>query len=147
MKAVRRSMSGVAACILALAIATPATATAAAATYHGVFVGPVEYGCVAPAATASGTWNVTTRGDTATMTVNIQLDGKHHVAFGGTFPTATATGETFAIETTTLAGPLRVSLDGDALTYRIEPYDLSAYGGISCPGGVTYSGLLSRGGG
>jgi hypothetical protein len=122
-----------------------ATASAApTTTYHGIFSGPVVYtGCTStpPTAIASGTWSVALHGTTdATVTVNIFVNGEHHVSFGGTVPqVAPGNGQTFAVAIPTLAGPLPVSLTGETFVYRIAPYDLS---GITCRS-VTYSGTLT----
>ncbi len=135
--------------VLAAALVTPAVAAGGVATYHGVFSGPVEFEvCTTPPpepAVASGTWNVVVRGDQATVSFNIFVDGRHHVSFGGPVTTTEAgPGETFAILIPTGAGPLRVSLAGTAFTYDIQPYDLSPWGGITCED-VTNHGTL-RGG-
>lgn len=131
--------------LLASLCALVTTASASrTTTYHGVFSGPVVYtGCTTtpPQAIASGTWNVALHGSTdATVTVNIFVDGKHHVAYGGTFPQLTAQdGQTFAVSIPTAAGPLVVSLTGHTFTYEIAPY--SAFG-MSCQS-VVYAGTLS----
>lgn len=82
----------------ALALVPAAAASAAGpttTTYHGVFGGAVTYEkCVLtdsstkhtpPLAEASGVWSVALHGaDTATLTVNITVNGVHHVSFGAT---------------------------------------------------------------
>ena len=130
--------------LLALAVAVATTASAATTTYHGVFAGPVVYkGCTTtpPTALASGTWSVALHGRTdATVTVNIFVNGEHHVSFGGTFPQVTpGSGQTFAVVIPTAAGPLTVSLTRETFQYRIAPYDAF---GITCRS-VTYSGMLT----
>lgn len=137
---------GFVAALLASTVAMAAAASAATTTtYNGVFSGPVVYkGCTTgtPAtAIASGTWSVALHGTTdATIAVNIFVNGKHHVSFGGTVPqVAPAKGDTFAVAFPTDAGPLRMSLAGETFVYRIAPYDLF---GISCRS-VTYNGTLA----
>ena len=131
--------------LVASSIAVAATASAGTTTtYHGVFSGPVVYkGCTTtpPTAIASGTWSVALHGTTdATVTIDIFVNGEHHVSFGGTFPqVAPAKGQTFAVAIPTQAGPLTVSLKGEMFTYLIAPYDLF---GIACRS-VTYSGTTS----
>ncbi len=124
-------------------LGTVGLAAAGTTTYHGTFSGPVVYkGCSSPTAIASGTWNVALHGSTdATVSFDIFVDGAHHVSFGGTVPQiAPEKGQTFAIQLETEAGPLTVTLNDRALTYRIAPYNLF---GISCKS-VTYSGTLGR---
>lgn len=137
---------GLVAVLLAAAVvALAATASAATTTtYHGIFSGPVVYDCTTTPepAIASGTWNVALHGTTvASVTVNILVDGKHHVAFGyGKFEQTTpAVGEMFAVTIPTEAGALRVSLTGDTFVYRIAPYHLF---GLDCQS-VTYNGTLT----
>jgi hypothetical protein len=136
---------GLVVALLASTAAVAATASAATSTtYHGNFSGPVVYkGCTTTPQTAiaSGTWSVALHGTTdATVTVNIFVNGAHHVSFGGTVPQlAPGRGQTFAVAIPTLAGPLTVSLTGETFVYRISPYDLS---GISCRS-VTYNGILN----
>jgi hypothetical protein len=135
---------GLMAVLLASTVAMAAIASAATTTtYHGVFSGPVVYeGCTTspPTAIASGTWSVALHGTTdATIAINIFVNGKHHVSYGGTVPQVTlATGQAFAVSFQTEAGPLTISLAGETLTYRIEDYDLF---GIACDS-VTYGGTL-----
>ncbi len=134
---------GLVAALLAAAAVLAATASAATTTtYHGIFSGPVVYNCetAPPPAIASGTWNVALHGTAvASVTVNILVDGKHHVSFGyGKFEQLTPkNGETFAVAISTAAGPLRVSLTGDTFVYQIAPYHLS---GLDCES-VTYNGI------
>lgn len=135
---------GLVAALLAAAAVLAATASAATTTtYHGIFSGTVDYeGCTTapPSATASGTWNVALHGTAvASVTVNIKVDGKHHVSFGyGKFERTTpGYAETFAVTIPTEAGPLRVSLTGDTFEYQIAPYKLF---GLDCQS-VTYNGI------
>lgn len=136
---------GLVVAVLASTIGMAGAASAATTTtYHGLFTGPVVYqGCATtpPTAIAHGTWNVALHGASdATVTVNIFVNGKHHVSFGGTVPQlAPENGQTFAVAIPTQAGPLAISLLGNAFMYRIAPYDLF---GISCES-VTYTGALS----
>lgn len=137
---------GLFAALLASAVVVGSTASAATTTtYHGIFSGPVVYeGCTTspPSATAGGTWNVAVHGTAvASVTVNILVDGKHHVSFGyGKFEQVPSrAGEAFAVAIPTEAGDLRVSLVGDTFVYRIAPYKLF---GLDC-GSVTYYGTLT----
>jgi hypothetical protein len=143
-------MAAAAALPLALLAPTSAAAdTPSTTTYHGVFTSREFTNCNdAPSVgVVSGTWNIIKRGDTdATVSINIFVNGKHHVSFGGPFPQTHADGSTAIVAVavgTTLAGPLTISLTGDALTYAIPGYN---YLGLSCPlpGGVTYMGSLGR---
>jgi hypothetical protein len=75
----------------------------------------------------------------ASVTVNIKVDGKHHVSFGyGKFEQVTppGEGETFAVTIPTEAGTLTVSLVGETFFYRIADYKLF---GLDCQS-VTYNG-------
>jgi hypothetical protein len=137
---------GIVAALIASAVAVGSTASAATTTtYHGIFSGAVVYeGCTTapPTAMASGTWNVALHGTAvASVTVNILVDGKHHVSFGyGKFEQVPpAAGETFAVAIRTEAGPLRVTLTGGTFAYRIAPYHLF---GLDCQS-VTYNGTLT----
>jgi hypothetical protein len=82
---------------------------------------------LAPSTIATGTWSVVLHGrDEATVNVNIFTNGKHHVSFGGRYAQGSAgPAETFAVEIPTAASlvPLRVSLEGQTFTYRIEGYE------------------------
>ena len=134
---------GLVAVPLVAAVLLAATASAATTTtYHGIFSGSVVYDCTTtpPPAVASGTWNVALHGTAvASVTVNIKVDGKHHVSFGyGKFEQTTlADRETFAVTIPTEAGSLRVSLTGDRFVYQIAPYNLF---GLNCQS-VTYNGI------
>lgn len=114
-------------------------------TYNGVFSGPVVHkGCTTgtpSTAIASGDWSVALHGTTdAMVAINIFVNGKHHVSFGGTVPkVAPEKGQTFAVAIDTDAGPLTMSLAGERFVYRIAPYDLF---GISCRS-VTYNDTLT----
>jgi hypothetical protein len=140
-------MAAAAALPLALLAPTSAAAdTPSTTTYHGVFTSREFTNCIdAPqVGVVSGTWNIIKRGDTdATVSINIFVDGKHHVSFGGPIPQTDIPGSTVAVAVPTQAGPLTIDLTGEDLTYTISPYDLF---GLSCPlpGGVTYRGSLGR---
>jgi len=89
----------------------------------------------------SGTWNIIKRGDIdATVSINIFVNGKHHVSFGGPIQRTDVPGSTVVGPVTTQAGPLTISLTGEVLTYTIAPYDLF---GLNCKS-VTYKGSLGR---
>jgi hypothetical protein len=146
MPAMRQAVATLLGGVMAVALAAPAMAGGDVATYHGVFSGAVDFKeCTTPppeSAVASGIWNVIVRGDQATVSFNIFVDGAHHVSFGGPVSTIAASpGEAFAILIPTGAGPLRVSLTGTAFTYDIQPYDLSPWGGLTCAD-VTYHGVV-----
>ena len=135
---------------LPLALLAPTSAgadTPSATTFHGVFTSRVFTSCKdAPLpGNVSGTWNIIKRGDIdATVSINIFVDGKHHVSFGGPVLQTHVPGSTVSVDVPTQAGPLTISLTDDgALTYEISPYNSA---GLSCPlpGGVTYTGLLGR---
>ena len=75
------------------------------------------------------------------MSINIFVDGKHHVSFGGPFQQTNVLGATVAVgPVPTQAGGLTISLTGSALTYTIPDYSLS---GLKCEN-VTYTGSLGR---
>ena len=148
MTTIRRLLATAAALPLALLAPTSAAADApAATTYHGVFTSRAFANCqpTPDAGDVSGTWNIIKRGDTnATVSINIFVDGKHHVSFGGPVLQTHVPGSTVSVDVPTQAGPLTISLTDDgALTYEISPYNSA---GLSCPlpGGVTYTGLLGR---
>ena len=89
----------------------------------------------------SGTWNIIKRGDTdATVSINIFVNGKHHVSFGGPVQQTPVEDATVAVAVPTQAGDLTISLTGDALSYTILDYSLP---GLSCES-VTYTGSLGR---
>jgi hypothetical protein len=140
-------MAAAAALPLALLAPTSAAAdTPSTTTYHGVFTSREFTNCNdAPSVgVVSGTWNIIKRGDTdATVSINIFVNGKHHVSFGEPAQQTPVAGSTVAVAVPTLAGQLTISLTGDALTYAIPGYN---YLGLSCPlpGGVTYMGSLGR---
>ena len=148
MTTIRRLLATAAALPLALLAPTSAGAdTPSATTYHGVFTGRAFTGCgdnAPDVGDVSGTWNIIKRGDSnATVSINIFVNGKHHVSFGGPVQQADVEGSTVVGPVPTLAGPLTISLTDEVLTYTISPYSLS---GLSCPspGGVTYTGSLGR---
>ena len=147
MTTIRRLLVTAAALPLALLASTSAGAdTPSATTFHGVFTGRDFVNCNQETSegVVSGTWNIIKRGDTdATVSINIFVNGKHHVSFGGPVQQADVAGSTVAVAVPTLAGPLTISLTGEVLTYTIPDYSLS---GLSCPspGGVTYTGSLGR---
>jgi len=91
-----------------------------------VFTGVEWQDCLPPqTADASGTWSFAEHGSTGTLSVNITLDGRHHVAFGGTLPLVTlgqAPGADWAVQLKTAAGTLTIWLTGDVLTYQIPDY-------------------------
>ena len=129
--------------VAGLAVLLPATAAGAAstATYHGVFTGVTWAGCTVPqTAQATGTWSFAEHGSTGTLAVNIFLDGKHHVAFGGTLPLVQVPGADWAVRLDTAAGTLTVSLAGDQLSYDIPDYTDPFGGGFTCED-VTYHGV------
>ena len=139
---IRRLLAAAAALPL-LAFAAPADA-ATAVTYHGTFTGVSYTNCLggtpAPAA-ASGVWTISARGTSqATLTVNIFVNGSHHVSFGAPVAQTTVPGATVAVQVPTLAGPLVVSLTGQTLSYSITPYDLN---GLQCDS-VLYTGLFDH---
>jgi urease alpha subunit len=133
----------------AIALVTAAMAPAgaqvpSATTYHGVFTGVSYDSCAGgdPAVpVVTGNWNISRLGSSAaTVTVNIVINGKHHVSFGAPLAQITAGSSTVTVQLPTLAGPLTIDLTGDTLTYRIAPYN---YDGLSCDA-VTYTGVLVR---
>jgi hypothetical protein len=147
MTTIRRLLATAVALPLALLAPTSAGAdTPSATTFHGVFTGRVFVGCEnAPSVgDVNGTWNIIKRGDSdATVSINIFVNGKHHVSFGGPIQQTYVPGSTVSVAVPTQAGPLTISLTGEDLTYTISPYNLL---GVSCPepGGVTYTGSLGR---
>ena len=144
MTTIRRLLATAAALPLAFLAPTAAgAATPSATTYHGVFSGVEFVHCnqLTPVGDVSGTWNIIKRGDTdATVSINIFVDGKHHVSFGGPIQQTPVKGSTVAVGMSTLAGQLTVSLTGEILTYTIPDYGLP---GLSCKS-VTYTGSLGR---
>ena len=151
MTTIRRLLATAAVLPLALLAAAPAGAeTPASTTYHGVFTAVVYSGCnqVTPTGPVSGPWNIIQRGATdATVSINIFLNGKHHVSFGGPVLQAQppVAGATVAVALVTGAGDLTITLTGEKLTYTISPYDFPG-GVLQCPGTgcVTYTGELGR---
>ena len=144
MTTIRRLLATAAALPLALLAPTSAGAdTPSATTYHGVFTSRVGDTCTPqlPESAVSGTWNIIKRGDTnATVSINIFVDGKHHVSFGGPVQQTPVEGATVAVAVPTQAGQLTISLTGENLTYTIPGYDLF---GLTCES-VTYKGSLGR---
>jgi len=144
MTTIRRLLATAAALPLALLAPTSAGAdTPSATTYHGVFTSRVGDTCTPqlPESAVSGTWNIIKRGDTnATVSINIFVDGKHHVSFGGPVQQTPVEGATVAVAVPTQAGQLTISLTGENLTYTIPDYDLF---GLTCES-VTYKGSLGR---
>jgi len=144
MTTVRRLLVTAAALPLALLAPTSASAdTPSATTFHGVFTSREFVGCNQSTSVGdvSGTWNIIKRGDTdATVSINIFVNGKHHVSFGGPIQQTYVPGSTVAVALPTQAGPLTISLTGDVLTYTIARYSLP---GLSCTS-VTYTGSLGR---
>ena len=137
-------MAAAAALPLALLAPTSAAAdTPSTTTYHGVFTSREFTNCndAPQVGVVSGTWNIIKRGDTdATVSINIFVNGKHHVSFGGPIHETYVPGSIVAVADGTLAGRLTISLTGDALTYTIPDYSLF---GLSCDR-VTYMGSLGR---
>jgi hypothetical protein len=140
----KKLVSGLAVSLLAGAITITGTAgQRVTTTYHGTFSGNVLYEGCSPSPSSSpvanGVWNVALHGDdSATVTVNISVDGRHHVSYGAG-ATQTAPGPDFSVWLDTGAGRLVISLDDGKMTYRIDQYE---YDGIKCAGGVTYLGEL-----
>ncbi|HEX9042210.1 MAG TPA: hypothetical protein VF838_14485 [Trebonia sp.] len=126
-----------------LAFAAPVGA-ATTTTYHGTFTSVTYTNCAGgtpPVAAASGVWSISAHGTSdATLAVNIFVAGSHHVSFGGPVAQTTIPGATVAVEVPTLAGPLVVSVTGQALSYKIAPYD---FNGLTCDS-VLYSGVLDH---
>jgi hypothetical protein len=143
MTTIRRLLVTAAALPLALLAPTSAIAdTPSATTFHGVFTGREFANCGDNAplpGVVSGTWNIIKRGGTdATVSINIFVDGKHHVSFGGPVKQTTVEGgATVAVGLDTEAGPLTITLAGESLAYTIAPYNLF---GLTCKR-VTYTGL------
>lgn len=144
------TMLGVTAFAVAMAVPAQA-ATPATTTYHGTFTSVAYDGPCTPAApdptpAVTGVWNVSLHNadGTATFTVDILLDGKHHVSYGipGKYlPLTDKDGATFSFQFETLAGELEVYLSDGTLTYHFpDGYD---YGGLNCPD-VVYSGPLTH---
>ena len=144
MTTIRRLLVTAAALPLALLAPTSAVAdTPAVTTFHGVFTSRAGDTCTPtlPTGDVSGTWNIIKRGDSdATVSINIFVNGKHHVSFGGPIQQTYVEDATVAVARTTQAGELTISLTGDALTYTIAPYNLF---GLTCDR-VTYTGSLGR---
>jgi hypothetical protein len=137
-------MAAAAALPLALLAPTSAAAdTPSTTTYHGVFTSRVGDTCTPtlPDGDVSGTWNIIKRGDSdATVSINISVDGKHHVSFGGPIPQTTVDGSTVAVKVLTQAGWLTITLTDEELKYTIPGYK---YLGLTCES-VTYKGSLGR---
>ena len=145
MTTIRRLLVTAAALPLALLAPTSVGAdTPSATTFHGVFTGRDFVNCGADTPSAgvvSGTWNIIKRGETdATVSINIFVNGLHHVSFGGPIQQTDVPGSIVAVAATTQAGRLTISLTGDALTYTIPDYSLF---GLSCDR-VTFMGSLGR---
>jgi hypothetical protein len=128
MTTIRRLLVTATALPLALLAPTSAGAdTPSATTFHGIFTSRAFTNCEnAPSVgDVSGTWNIIKRGETnATVSINIFVDGMHHVSFGGSIPQTNVPGSTVSVDVQTGAGPLTISLTGEVLTYTISPYDL-----------------------
>ncbi|HEX2895315.1 MAG TPA: hypothetical protein VHO29_15050 [Marmoricola sp.] len=141
---------GAAAVIATTALLAPAGASAAQpVTVSGTFdeTRPVAYDtCVADPTTTnypSGTWSVTLNSTaTAKGTFAMELNGEPHVAY--TYPgMKQAPGNTstsWLVYGKTMAGLLTVTVNGDAMEYRISPYN---YGGLSCQS-ATFYGLVDH---
>ena len=149
----KRAMTAAVGAVLAVGMGgLPASATGnPTAGYHGTFTGPVvflEDGATCPGApagaVATGRWSLKDRdGRTAILTVNIFVDGAHHVSFGTSLPVTSVDGATFAAgPLATLAGDLRVWVAGDEFTYQITPYT-ALDGSFSCDS-ATYTGVVSH---
>lgn len=133
--------AGVAAGVLAAQLLVPSALAAPAEVYHGSFTSVSHVGCTTPLTTeptVTGDWHISSPGgSSAVLTVNIFVDGRHHVAFGGKLARVDVAGADIAVQLGTLAGPLTVSVSGTSMSYTISPYN---YGDLHCDV-VTYHGV------
>jgi hypothetical protein len=104
----RTALAAAAAVPLIAALVTPAAAEPTE-VYRGHFTGITSEDCTpaAPDWQVSGGWRFVDRGEMATVSFTIFLDGKHHVSFGG--PVEQSGELTVAFPTG--AGNLTVSVD------------------------------------
>lgn len=143
----RRAVAAATGLVVGLGLIGPAAA-ADQVRYTGEFGGAIAYDTceVEPAAgahVAGGSWRVNVHGRTVTARFVITVDGEPHVAWTARMARVVDSDATFEAQIVTGAGPLSIRLEGDRFTYRIAPYDLTAYGGAKCAS-VTYSGTLSE---
>ena len=113
-------------------------------TYHGVFT-TVDHGICTPAVTeeptVTGVWQAAVHGTkSVTVTVDMFVDGKHHVSFGVPVAQTRVDGTTFSADIPIGSMTLTVSLVGSTFSYKLVPYDAFGY---VCDQ-VTYSGVLVR---
>lgn len=138
-------VAGIAAATLPLSLLSAGPASAEPATvYRGVFTGVQYTGCTTTppsGQTVTGPWTISTHNATdAVLTVNIAIDGKHHVSFGAPVSRVEVQGADIAVQLPTQAGTLTVSVTGNAMAYTIAPYN---YNGLECTN-VTYSGVRTN---
>lgn len=134
--------AAVAAGFIGSQLLVPSALAAPAEVYHGSFTSVSHIGCASPVTTEpviTGEWHISSSSEnSAVLTVNIFVNGKHHISFGGKVARADVAGTDIAVQLGTLAGPLTVSVSGTAMSYTISGYN---YGGMQCDS-VTYHGVV-----
>jgi hypothetical protein len=142
----RTTLAALAALPLLAALAVPAAAAAAPTVYQGQFTDIRAEGCSPsePDWQASGSWRFVDRGAMATVSFNIFLDGRHHVAFGGALPQMEEKpmGALAAVQFPTGAGLLTVSVFNDEMTYAFTDGYTALDGSFTCES-LTYVGSVS----
>ncbi len=141
---------------LAVALATPASAGGPVTVYHGTFDGPtVHHSCTVPEdwqtggedePLVTGNWSVVFRdGKAPVVTVNMFLEGRHHIAYGGAWTDSTYEDSANWSVSAPVAGggTVTMTLDGGELTYTVTPYHLASYYGFDCAF-VDFPGSLTR---
>ena len=140
----RRTLATAVAVAVGLGLASTG-ATANEVHYTGGFEGPIKYeNCDSQpdAHEAGGTWRVNVHERTVTARFVITVDGQPHVAWTAPMTRVVPSEATFEATILTGAGPLTITLVGEKFTYRIAPYDFTAYGGAKCES-VTYAGYAN----
>ncbi|GAA6527829.1 hypothetical protein [Intrasporangium sp. DVR] len=143
----KRAIAATAAAMALMAITTP-TAAGANNALQGEFAGAVTYeNCTVGApegpSIASGSWRINVHDAKGTARFVILVNDAPHVAFTAQLSRVWLDGQaSFQGTVMTGAGPLLVTVKGEEMTYRIAPYDFTAWGGAKCDA-ITYHGTVT----
>jgi hypothetical protein len=115
-----RRFAGLSAIVLAVALVAPVAAAGQSSTYHSVITGGVfRCGTVVKASPydeVTGIWTFNlSAAKTATVTMNVSYDGRHHASFGLSQGVVADTG----LSATFLGGAGTATVAGGAFTWEV----------------------------
>lgn len=116
-----RRLAGLTAIILTIVLVAPVAAASQSSTYHGVITGG-EFRCGAvvkasPYAEVTGIWTLNlSAAKTATVTMNVSYDGRHHMSVGLSQGVVADAG----VAATFLGGAGTATVAGESFTWEVS---------------------------